>query len=263
MNLLGIFESWKKLYFVGDNKIIGPYIKGGEVKTYEFPDKEVGVSADISQDGIIYVLTKTNRIIAFNRGAFEYINVDGQRVWESGSSLRSFNANIYLLNKEHSQIFKHKPSINGFGPKTTLLPAEDVKTQSILDFGIDGGFYVLNSDGLKIDKIFTTPAYARRSITINKLPDGYSLQSQTLPRIFASQNFVFVYLLVNDKIWILEPDSKDFRNVKSLRYVGQIELGSDPIETIYIPKDGTLYIGTKTAVYKIDYEVAAGKIIIR
>lgn len=81
-NPVGIYEYAKKLYFVGKNKVAGPYIKGGELKTYTYPDGEEAIASDLSAEGIVYILTKSNRVLKFYKGEFSYVNVEGQKTWE-------------------------------------------------------------------------------------------------------------------------------------------------------------------------------------
>lgn len=151
--LQNVFEVSKKLYFVGKNSLIGPYIKGGEVKTYTYPDGEEALSSDTSGDGYIYIFTKTGRLIRFYKGEFVYVNVEGQKTWEKAKEIRFFNSNLYLLSEDGQQIYKHKPGVNGFASKSDVLDTKDTKGHNIISFGVDGGFYLLKED-LSIDKVF-------------------------------------------------------------------------------------------------------------
>ncbi len=118
---VGVFEIQKKYYFVGKRSLIGPFVKGAEAKTFAYPDAEEAVSADASAEGTIYVLTKTNRVLRFYKGEFSYANVDGQKTWEEGRAIKTFNGNLYVLSSDGSQIYKHKPSVNGFSSKSGVL----------------------------------------------------------------------------------------------------------------------------------------------
>jgi hypothetical protein len=133
----------------------------------------------------------------------------------------------------------------------------------ILDFGIDGGIYSFRKD-LMLDKSFTAPNYSVRSIVINGLPDDYSLSSDSeIPRFHVFGNTNYLYVILSGRIWVLEPDSRDFRNVKGVRYVGQIEVVESPVRSLFVPKDGTVFAATDAGVYQIGFEVADGKLVIR
>lgn len=96
----GIFEISKKLYFIGKSSLIGPYIKSGDVKKYNYPDGEEAISSDVSSDGYIYIFTKTGRLLRFYKGEFVYISVEGQKIWENGKDIKFFNSNLYILSED-------------------------------------------------------------------------------------------------------------------------------------------------------------------
>lgn len=83
---------------------------------------------------------------------------------------------------------------------------------------MDGGFYLLKED-LSIDKVFGLPAYSKKSIVINNLPENYAQDGNESPEFFIAQNLNYVYLLLANRIWIFEPDSKNYRDVKSIKYI--------------------------------------------
>lgn len=260
---VGIFEIQKKYYFVGKNSLAGPFVKGSETKIFPYPDGEEAISSDASSEGIIYVLTKTNRVLKFYKGEFSYANVDGQKTWEGGRAIKTFNGNLYVLSSDGTQIYKHKPSVNGFSSKSSVLVGDRTKKAEILDFGLDGGFYALKKD-LMLDKIFTVPDYSERSVMLNGLPDDYALESEAeIPKLYAFANANYLYLIVSNRIWVFEPDSRDYRNIKSVRYVGQVEVVESRVKSIFVPKDGTVFAATDSGVYQIRFEVSDGKLVIR
>lgn len=258
----GIFEISKRLYFVGKNSLIGPYVKGGEVKKYIYPDGEEAVSSDASSDGYVYIFTKTGRLLRFYKGEFTYVSAEGQKTWENGSTIKLFNSNLYLLSEDGKQIYKHRPGVNGFASKSEVINVADMKGHSILTFGIDGGFYLLKED-LSIDKIFGIPSYEKRSIRINNLPDNYILEDNKTPHFFNAPNLNYLYLVIENRIWVFEPDNKNYKDVKAVKYVGQIEFVEANLGAITVPKDGTIITATDTGVYTVNFEVSDGKLIVR
>ncbi len=115
-----------------------------------------------------------------------------------------------------------------------------------------------------LDKTFTAPSYSIRSIVINGLPDDYSLSSDSeIPKFHVFSNTNYLYVILSNRIWVFEPDSRDFRNVKSVRYVGQVEVVESPVRSIFVPKDGTVFAVTDAGAYQIGFEVADGKLVIR
>ncbi len=211
---VGVFEIQKKYYFVGKTSLAGPFVKGAETKVFPYPDGEEAVSSDASAEGVIYVLTKTNRVLKFYKGEFSYVNVDGQKSWEAGRAIKTFNGNLYVLSNDGTQIYKHKPSVNGFSSKSSVLVGDRAKKPKVLDFGLDGGFYVVRDD-LMMDKIFTVPDYSERSLMLNGLPDDYALaDANEIPKFYAFANANYLYLILSNRIWVFEPDSRDYRNIK-------------------------------------------------
>lgn len=259
---VGIFEVAKKYYFVGKNAIVGPYVQGVEAKSYPYPDGEEAIAADIAQDGSIFVLTKTNRILRYTKGNFGYANVEGQKIWEKAKQIRTFNGNLYLLSEDGNAIYKHKPGVNGFSAKSTTIDNQSDKKKPVIDFGIDGGFYLLQND-LMIDKVFTVPTYNRKSIQLNGLPDNYKNTSSVTPKIVIGSNLTYVYLLMDNRVWLFEPDTRDYKSVRALKYVGQIEVVGEDINGISIIKDGMMLASTKESLYRVEFEISDGKIIVR
>lgn len=108
---------------------------------------------------------------------------------------------------------------------------------------MDGGFYLVKDD-LSIDKIFGLPNYSRRSIVINNLPENYKMEDGGTPKLFIAPNLNYLYMILNNRIWIFEPDTKNYKDVKSIRYIGQIEFIDEKIQSIWVPKDGNIIAGT-------------------
>lgn len=260
---IGVFEVSKKYYFIGKTQLAGPFIQGAEMKTYSYPDAEEAVSVDATAEGIIYILTKTNRVLKFYKGEFSYTNVEGQKTWEAGRSVKTFNSNLYIVSEDGNQVYKHKPGVNGFSAKSSILEGDRSKKSTILDIALDGGIYLLKKD-LSLDKVFTVPDYSERSVMINGLPDGYAFTADSNPpKILVPGNANYLYMVLENRIWIFEPDSRNYKDVKSVRYVGQIEVTEDVVRAIAVPKDGTVIAATKNGVYQIRFEVSDGKIVIR
>ncbi len=137
-----------------------------------------------------------------------------------------------------------------------------MKGNTMLDFALDGGFYIIKND-LSFEKIFTTPAFSRKGLVLNKLPDNYSASDGVIaPKITTSSSANYLYLILANKIWIFEPDSKNIKDVRGLKYVGQIEISERKVYSVVIPKDGEILALTDTGVSSIKFEISDGKINI-
>lgn len=261
-NLVWIYENNKKYYYVWKDSIIWPYIKWDSVKSFTYPDWEEVISADVDQDWSVFLLTKSSRVLKFYKQEFKYVNVEWQQTWEQWLALKTYNWNVYILSDKKNQIYRHKPWVSWFSARFWLISENDSKQMSILDFAIDGWFYSLKQD-LTINKFFTTPEYNSRSIIINNLPKNYSNTSWENPKLFVWQNLNYLYMLLDNKIRIFEADSRNYKDVKSIRYVWQLESSQAKIISFYTPKDGTIFVWTKDGVYQLNFEVSDGKVIVR
>jgi hypothetical protein len=72
---------------------------------------------------------------------------------------------------------------------------------------------------LSLVKFFRSPKYRLESIVINKLPKNYVLENNSAVKIFTRPNLSYVYLLLNNKIWIFEPNTRISADTKSLTYL--------------------------------------------
>lgn len=262
-NINWIFEVNKKYYFIGKNSLIWPYIKWEVPKVFSYPDWEEVISSDVTPEGNVYLLTKTFRILMFYKQEFKYIKAENQQSWENSVSIKTFNWNLYILNEKKNQIYRHKPSVNWFSAKASLIDEKDSKNLQLEDFAIDWGFYLFKND-LSIDKFFSTPSYTKKSIVINWIKNTtYVNKSSITPRLFVWQNLNYLYLLMDNKIWIFEPDSRNYKDVNSVKYIWQLEASEWNIDSFFVPKDWTIYIGNKSWVYLIHFEISDNEIIVR
>lgn len=257
-----LLEHTKKFYVVAKKGVYGPFVKGNETKFSPYPDKELAKSADITPEGNIMILTENNKILRFAKWEFNYMNVEWQTTWQMSSSIKAFIGNIYLLSEDGKQIFRHRPSIVGFSAKMPMIDGSPLIGKNLLDFTIDGGFYVLQSD-LTLEKYTTSPSFSRAGVVLNKLPDNYGISSDTPAKIFSTSSSNFVYMLIDGRVLIFEPDSKVFKNVRNLKYVGQIEVTGHDIQSILAPKDGEINVVTQKWISNIKFEISDSKIILR
>jgi hypothetical protein len=214
----------------------------------------------MSDDGKLFVLTENNRVIAPQRSEFNYVKVTNQEGWEAAGGIKTFNGNLYLIDSTGNQIWKHRPGVNGFSPKTQSL---ETSSTGITDIGIDGGIYTLMNDG-RILRYITGKSDNPRSIVINKVPGEYNLGSDANTQFFVRSNLSYIYILSGDRIWIFSPDTKRFQDISALNYTAQLELQTaEEIRSIFVPRDGTVYATTNLGVYEIKFEIVGGKLITR
>ena len=222
-----VLENKGKPYIITKNSIIGPIIPNSTPKVSVFSQLDSTDSfrnAVLSWDSIV-LLTQNAKIVNFSKsGFFQYVDTLGQKTWQDTLDIDSFGSNIYLLWKDQKQIFKHKRVWDNYDAGTPYLKAEDSKNiGKILSIGIDGGIYILKND-LSILKVFSSPKYRVESILINKLPKNYAVEGKLeSSKIKVRSDLAYVYMFLNNKVWVFQPNTKLFQDTKSLMYIGQIE----------------------------------------
>ncbi len=126
---------------------------------------------------------------------------------------------------------------------------------------MDGGIYFLRDD-LLIEKAFTTPAFSKRSIILNKTPSNYTKTSSPV-HLVSGGSGNYVYMLRENNILIFETDTRNIRDVRSLKYVGQIEVSDRTIRSFIVPKDGEITLLTNDGIFSLKFEISDGKVNVR
>lgn len=255
-----VFEKDKKLTLIGKEWAITDYVTGDKtLKQIKFPWNEKIRTFDSGEDGSIFLLTEQNHILVPRRDEFAYVNVTWQNSWEDSLWIKTFNGNIYLLNSQKNQIERHKPGINWFSQKASILN----KTQPwILDISIDGGIYLYMEDW-KILRYMGNPEKLE-NIVLNKIPWEWNINPTLWTTFITKGNLSYTYIHNWNRIWIFQPNSKRFQDITSWEYRGQFELKTDEIvKSIQVPRDGSIYVTTDRWVYELKFEFVDGKIIFK
>lgn len=250
-----------KPYVVGKESLIGPLIDGSLPKTYSYPENVKAVSAGVTSNDRLYILTDKGGVLEFSKDTFLPAKAEGPKGWLPSGQLATYDQNVYLLAADGTQIWRYRPSPKGgFGEAAPLL--ENTSRKQLLSFSIDGGAYLLNQD-LSMDKAFVTPQFSRISVRLNGLPDGYDTADNKTPRVIASPDLNYVYVLLNGRVWIFDPGTKNYRAVTSLKYLGQIEISGAPADAILVVRDGEIIVTNAQGVYVAKFDVVNGKVAIR
>lgn len=262
-----IIKNKLKTYIIWEKSISKPGVPQQGSKVYSFDQLD---SSEKFIDGVflwdnLYLLTNTSKIVQFSKSNnFKYMDVIGQKTWEAAKSIAQYGSNLYLLGTKENQIYKHKLSLWKFTQGSEYLKKEDVsQVGNMLDIAIDGWFYILKQD-LSMVKFFNSPKYRLESLVINKLPKSYTIEEKYKDTISLQtrKELKYVYLLLNNKIWIFKPNTSDYRNTISLTYVGQIEWSGETIDDYYINYDGEILIMNTSWVYKVNFEVSDDRITL-
>ena len=267
VSVIKVLENKGKAFIVTKNSIIGPIIPNTLPKEAVFTQMNSNdsfKSAVVAWDSII-LLTQQSNVVSYSKsGFFQYVHTIGQKTWQDSTEMESFWDNIYLVSKEQKQIIKHKKVGENYDAGTPYLKGDDSKNiGKILSIGVDGGIYILKND-LSILKVFGSPKYRIESILVNKLPKNYILEGNTDGIEIKTRNDLsYVYMFLNNKIWILQPNTKLVQDTKSLLYIGQIEGKDSKIKDFYVSHDGQILTLTDTGLYTLKFEVSNNKVIVR
>jgi hypothetical protein len=67
-------------------------------------------------------------------------------------------------------------------------------------------------------KFFSSP-YRLESLTLNKLPKNYDVEDGSRIELKASNKLNYVYLLLNNKIFIFKPNTNSWMDTRDLTYI--------------------------------------------
>lgn len=253
-----------KLIVAGDKKILTSYVPWTPIDTLiDYPQGDEAVSMDITDKGTPYILSKGKKLYTLNaQNVVIPVITGGKDTWEAGSAIHIYNNHIYLLSESGDQIYKYKPSGNGFASKTNVF--SDVLSNKILDFSIDGGYYLLLEDG-KIGRYISTKNTGIEGLTLNRIPEGtWNIDSTQKSQIIGTERLSYVYIRNGKRLWVFQPNSRRYQDITALEYIAQLELQSpDEIRDISIPRDGTFLISTSHNVYSVQFEIVDGKLVLK
>ncbi len=263
---VSVINSNGKLFIIGDKSITGPIIAGQTPKEIVFDKLESDenfIDATLLWNDII-LLTNFSKVVKFTKNAyFSFQDVKNQVTWDKANSIYSFgNNNIYFVSEDKKQILKHTKNVTGFNAGNEYLKSDDANTiWEILSIGIDGWIYILKKD-MSMIKLIASPKYRMQSLILNQLPRNYGFSSGKID-IKTGPNLNYVYMLLDNKVWIFKPDTRRYQDTKSLTYLGQIEWQNYEIQDFYVKNDGEVYIINNNGLYKMKFEENDGKIILR
>jgi len=256
----------KKPYIITDNWVIWPILPNTKAKEYTFnslEENESFIDATFIWENM-YLLTSLSKVVKFTKNwYFSYMDVSGQKTWEKAKEISSYAQNIYLIWEEDNQIYKHRLHWTNFKAWEWYLIADDLtQIWKILSVSIDWGFYILKND-LSIIKFFSNP-YRIEKIVINKLPKNYNIESsENIIDLKARADLNYVYMLLNNKIWIFRPNTTNYQNTKNLTYVWQIEWDKKEIKDFFVNHDWEIVILNEKWMFKINFEVSDDRLLIR
>lgn len=266
-NFVKIIKNKLKPYIVEKKSITGPINGWTTPKKYvntQLDSDEYFIDATVIWDNI-YLSTSKSKVVRFAKTwHFSFVDVQWQDTWWEHKHINSYNGNLYLTDKNSAQIYKHGGSGKSFSKAKPYLNEDDITAlNNLLSVSIDGGFYLLK-ENLMVQKFFASPKYEMVRIVMNNLPKNYkqeNLGSKT--QLKARSDLNYVYILLNNKIFVFQPNSRNYRDVTSLTYIWQIEWSEQKINDFYVNHDWELWVINNTGIYDLSFEISDNKLILR
>lgn len=266
-NFVKIIKNKLKPYIIEKKSITWPINWWATPKKYvntQLDSDESFIDATVIWDDI-YLSTSKSKIVRFAKTwHFSFVDVQGQNTWWEHKHINSYNGNLYLTDKNSAQIYKHSGSWKSFGKAKSYLNTDDVTAlNQLISVSIDGWFYLLKED-LMVQKFFASPKYEMVKIVMNNLPKNYKKeQTNGKTELKARADLNYVYILLNNKIFVFQPNSRNYRDVTSLTYIWQIEWSEQKIDDFYINHDWELWVINNTGIYDLSFEISDNKLILR
>jgi hypothetical protein len=96
------------------------------------------------RDTLVF-LTESGNVIEYDQGNTQFADTNDVD-WNQGVDIDPYGSRIYILDPEESQIWKYTRGSLGYGGASAYVD-EDVDLSDAVSMAIDGGVWVLNSDG--------------------------------------------------------------------------------------------------------------------
>lgn len=251
-----ILELWKKYYVVKKKWIDWPIVSWKWWSKNDFgklSKDEYFIDATISWSKIL-LLTNMWKIVSFTKnGYFNFEDVKWQTSWEEISNIEWYDWNIYTISKDKLNIYKHKYNWTAYLEKEDFLKEEDKKNiWKILNIAIDWWIFIIKED-LSIAKAFKIP-YKVENLTINKLPKNYNLENSNV-WLITRTDLNYIYMFLNNKVWVFKPNTNNYKSTKSLDYIWQIEWKNNKIIDFDVIHDWEIVVLNETWLYKLNFDI--------
>ena len=181
--------------------------KDGKVYATDTRDKEPSLVASVGEDGskivdasytdaldIIFIYLDDQKILSLDAAkdtvGKAQLASDPNKNWEKAVALNAYTNNIYLLDPESGEVWKHSELDNGFSEGADYLNTKNVSLKNGVDLTIDGNIYILNKDATVAK--FTRGSFDQ-DFKIQPIPTPYDKISD--PRsIFTDQDTNYIYI---------------------------------------------------------------------
>lgn len=137
--------------FDSEGKVYSANTQDKEAKLVASIGKENGEVASLSYSpnkNNIFIYTRNSKLLSFDaatKTGSELNLSEGQ--WEKATGIANFVTNLYLLDKETGQIWKHGEADNTYSKGTAYLNSKNTIIKDGVDIAIDGNIFLLSASG--------------------------------------------------------------------------------------------------------------------
>lgn len=243
VNALGIIPFNDRLFVYEYNAIYEVVMDRIEDPINLTTENEAIVTADFFDDknGLVFYTNK-NKIIEYSNDFQTYMDTE-DGTFRSAEDIATYGNKVYLLDPSSNQIWKYTRKRDNYSQAEKYL-LQDYDLQKAVSFAIDGGVYVLNSDG-NIDKYYSGE---KETFQIAKPPIDY-IERPT--KIYTAIDLNQIYILEPGKsrVIVLTKDSR----IEGANYTSQYVFeGTGELKDLYVTQDGKLYVIDSTKLYLVE-----------
>lgn len=244
-NISKIVLAGNDIYGIGsEGKIYTGNVKDNQTKLVSSIGEETGEATSLAfleSENKILVSTNKNKLLAFNASSrvVEELKTDNaDNIWEDAKSLLTYSTNIYILNSDSGEVWKHTKVSENYSKGSAYLDTRNHSIRGATDFAIDGNVYVLLNTG-EISK-FTRGAYQSFSLT------GQPKKIEAPLHLFTDEYTNFIFILDQKTNNILKFN-------KGGEYVSQYTLDSKKIDDFVVNgKTQKLWALSQGQIFEID-----------
>ncbi|MCL5795199.1 MAG: hypothetical protein M1338_02480 [Patescibacteria group bacterium] len=159
-NPIGVFAVGANLFSITSDGVISQYdTRTKTMENFGQINSSLGKVVDAvynDNDSSLLILTDKPAVAKLNTSTkviSEPALAEGAS-WEKSVAITTYSTNIYLLDSETGQIWKHSASDTSYSKGSAYVPKQPVSLKDSADLAIDGNVFVLKSDGavIKISK---------------------------------------------------------------------------------------------------------------
>ena len=237
-NIVALNNENSKIYFIQPNQT-------------NVSEREIGLDAGEkltafgfdNKDSEIYALSSKNQLYKINNleNSPEKIT-PAQGSWETTTDIAYFVENLYLLDAQSGQIFKHTGSANGYSSGVNYLDTSKVDLKNALSMTIDGTVFVLKNDNSVVKLSKSSPVeFNLRDIP---LPNDKISKAK---KIWTNSEISSLYILDDNRI--IEFD-------KTGKFIHQYAFSPDLqniSDFIISPQEKKIWVLNNNKVYTAEY----------